>query len=165
VQRFQLFLGYPTYALTVILFSFLAAAGAGAWWSGRLASDPGRVLPRLAAALSLLVVLYLLATPAVFRALLAAPLALRIAVTFGLCAPLGAVLGMFFPYGIRLTSALSRDFSAWAWAVNGCLSVVGSVATIMIATTWGFSVVLLLVLAIYWLGVLAFVRAWRVASA
>ena len=119
------------------------------------------MLPRLAAALSVLVLLYLLATPALFRALLAAPLPLRVAVTFALCAPLGALLGSFFPYGIRLTSGRSRDFSAWAWAVNGCLTVVGSVAAIMIATTWGFTVVLLCLLAVYWLGAAAFVHAWR----
>ncbi len=161
VQRFLLFLGHPTYSLTVILFSFLVSAGAGAWWSGRLSAEPQRVLPRLVAALSILVVLYLLATPALFRALLAAPLPLRVAVTFGLCAPLGALLGTFFPYGIRLSSSRSRDFSAWAWAVNGCLTVVGSVAAIMIATSWGFTVVLCCVLAVYWLGAAAFIRAWR----
>jgi hypothetical protein len=140
------------------------SAGAGAAWSGRLPSDPRRVLPRLTAALTLAILAYLLVTPAIFRALLAAPLALRVLVTFALCAPLGALLGTFFPYGLRLTSTLSRDFSAWAWAVNGCLTVVGSVATIMIATTWGFTTVLLLVLAIYWLGTLAFVRAYERAT-
>jgi hypothetical protein len=160
VQRFLLFLGYPTYSLTVILFSFLVSAGAGAWWSGRLPDDPGRVLPRLVGALTLLVLAYLLVTPWIFRALLPAPLVVRAGITFLLCAPLGGVLGTFFPYGLRLTSRLSRDFTAWAWAVNGCLTVMGSVATIMIATTWGFTTVLLLVLAIYWLGALAFVRAW-----
>jgi hypothetical protein len=165
VQRFLLFLGYPTYSLSVILFSFLVSAGAGAAWSGRLSPDPGRVLPRLTAALTLIIGVYLLVTPALFRALLATPLALRVLVTFALCAPLGAVLGTFFPYGIRLTSALSRDFSAWAWALNGCLTVVGSVATIMIATTWGFTTVLLLTLGIYWLATFAFIRAYRGATA
>ena len=165
VQRFLLFLGYPTYSLTVILFSFLTAAGAGAAWSGRLPDDPRRVLPALVALLTALVIGYAVVTPPLFRALLAAPFPVRVAVTFALCAPLGAVLGTFFPYGLRLVSAFSRDFSAWAWAVNGCLSVVGSVAAIMIATTFGFQVVLALVLAIYWLGALAFVRAWGEARA
>jgi hypothetical protein len=161
VQRFLLFLGHPTYSLSVILFSFLVSAGGGAAWSGRLPPEPSRVLPRLVAALTITLLAWLWVTPRIFEALLAAPLPLRVAVTFALCAPLGAILGSFFPYGLRLTSTLSRDFSAWAWAVNGCLTVVGSVATIMIATTWGFTTVLLLVLVIYWLGALAFVRGWE----
>jgi spermidine synthase len=161
VQRFLLFLGYPTYSLTVILFAFLSAAGVGSWWSQRLSDDAGRVLPRLAVVLSALIVVYWVALPPLFEALLGTPIAVRAAVTVALCAPLGAVLGVFFPYGIRLTSTLSRDFTAWAWAVNGCLTVVGSVATIMLATAWGFTLVLALLLAIYWAGVAAFIRSWR----
>jgi hypothetical protein len=160
VQRFLLFLGYPTYALTVILFSFLVAAGIGARLSGVLPDDPRRVLPALVLALTVLVLFYLLATPPLLRSLHAASIEVRAAVTVALCAPLGGLLGVFFPYGIRLTSVLNRDFTSWAWAVNGCLSVVGSVASVMLATTWGFRVVILLFLAIYWLGALSFLRGY-----
>jgi hypothetical protein len=159
VQRFILFLGYPTYSLTVTLFSFLTAAGIGAHLSGRLPEAASRVLPRLAGALTALLLTYLLVLPLVFRAFLAAPLAARVAVTFALCLPLGAVLGMFFPYGIRLIAGFDPDFVAWAWAVNGCLSVVGSVATIIVAMSWGFDTVILLALGIYWIGAVSFVRA------
>ena len=78
-----------------------------------------------------------------------------------LCAPLGGVLGTFFPYGIRLTSALNRDFVAWAWAVNGCLTVVGSVTSIIIAISYGFTVVVGLFLLIYVVGAASFVRTYR----
>jgi len=67
---------------------------------------------------------------------------------------------MFFPYGIRLTSAFNRDFVAWAWAVNGCLTVVGSVLSIMLAMTFGFTVVMFVCVGIYWLGIVSFVRAY-----
>lgn len=160
VQKFILFLGYPTYSLTVMLFSFLTFAGVGAYLSGRLPDDPRRTLPALVGVLTTLVLFYVLALPFVFDALLSAPLTLRIFVTVLLCAPLGGVLGMFFPYGIRLTSAINRDFVAWAWAVNGCLSVVGSVTSIIIAMTYGFTTVILLFLVIYWLGAVSFVRTY-----
>jgi len=160
VQRFILFLGYPTYSLTVMLFSFLTAAAVGAYLSGRLPANPTRTLPPLVAALTVLVLLYILVLPYLFEALLASSLIVRIAVSIALCAPLGGVLGMFFPYGIRLTSSLNRDFVAWAWAVNGCLTVVGSVLSIMLAMTYGFTVVLILFVAIYWLGAASFVRAF-----
>ncbi|MBI4514769.1 MAG: hypothetical protein HY699_03010 [Deltaproteobacteria bacterium] len=160
VQKFILFLGYPTYSLTVMLFSFLTAAGIGAHLSGRLPGNPARTLPALAGVLTALVAFYLLALPPIFEASLAAGLAVKVVLTFVLCAPLGGLLGMFFPYGIRLTSALNRDFVAWAWAINGCLTVVGSVSSIIIAMTYGFSSVIVLFLAIYWLGVLSFVRTY-----
>lgn len=160
VQKFILFLGYPTYSLTVMLFSFLTAAGVGAYFSARLPGKPKRVLPTLVGILTLLVVYYILALQPIFEALLAAPLELRIAVAIALCVPLGGLLGMFFPYGIRLTSAINRDFVAWAWAVNGCLTVVGSVLSIILAMTYGFTVVIVAFVAIYWLGASSFVRAY-----
>jgi predicted membrane-bound spermidine synthase len=165
VQRFILFLGYPTYSLTVTLFSLLTSAGAGAWLSGRLPDDPRRALPALTLALTALVGLYALALPALFAALLAAPLALRIAVSVAAIAPLGLLLGMYFPYGIRLTSAWNRDFVAWAWAVNGCLTVVGSVASIILAMTFGFRTVIVLFVVIYWLGAASFTATWRRVAA
>jgi ABC-type dipeptide/oligopeptide/nickel transport system permease subunit len=67
---------------------------------------------------------------------------------------------MFFPYGIRLTAALNRDFVAWAWAVNGCLSVVGSVLAIILAMGYGFTVVTIVLVVVYWLGVASFVRTY-----
>jgi hypothetical protein len=161
VQIFIRFLGYPTYSLTVMLFAFLTAAGLGALASGRLPDDPRRVLPPLVGVLTALVVLYAVVLPSIFDRWLAAPLAVRVALTALLCAPLGAVLGTFFPYGIRLISARDRDFVAWAWAVNGCLTVVGSVTSIILAMTFGFSTVLALALAIYWLGAASFVATHR----
>jgi hypothetical protein len=165
VQRFILFLGYPTYSLTVMLFSFLTAAGIGARLSGGLPDRPASVLPTLVGALTAMVLFYVFVLPTIFERLAGASVAVRVATTVALCTPLGGLLGMFFPYGIRLTSAIDRKFVAWAWAVNGCLTVVGSVLSIMIAITYGFTVVISLCLAIYWLGALSFVRTYgRVAA-
>jgi hypothetical protein len=164
VQRFVLFLGYPTYSLSILLFAFLSSAGVGAWLSGRLPPTPRLVLPVLTALLIGVVLAVVFVSPPLFEALLGAPMALRAAVTFALSAPLGLVLGAFFPYGIRLTSSLDPDFTPWAWAVNGCLTVVGSVVCIMAATTWGFDAVLAACLVIYVLGALAFVASWSRAG-
>lgn len=165
VQKFILFLGYPTYSLTLMLFSFLTAAGIGAHFSGRLPDDPKRVLPSLVGVLSLLVLFYLAALSSIFDAFLGSSLAVRAVVAVALTAPLGVVLGTFFPYGIRLTSALNRDFVAWAWAVNGCMTVVGSVLSIILAMTFGFTSVIVLFLAIYWGGAASFARAYARSTA
>jgi hypothetical protein len=98
----------------------------------------------------------------------------RIVVAFALLAPLGLCLGMFMPLGLaevnRLSSptdgppedssGLAKTYTAWAWAVNGFSSVVGSVGTTMLAMTFGFSTVQVMALATYGLAALAF---WRLA--
>ncbi len=46
IQRFVLFLGYPTYALTVVVFLMLLSSGVGSLVSRRWFSEPTRVADR-----------------------------------------------------------------------------------------------------------------------
>ena len=39
IQKFVLFLGHPTYALTVVIFSMLVSSGLGSYFSRRLLGD------------------------------------------------------------------------------------------------------------------------------
>jgi hypothetical protein len=56
--------------------------------------------------------------------------------------PLGILLGIPFPHGLRWVNQNSPTLVPWVWAVNGCASVVGAVLAAMVALTWGFSTVL-----------------------
>jgi len=48
IQKFVLFLGHPTYALTVVIFSMLVSSGVGSGLSRRvLADDEGRLIKAL----------------------------------------------------------------------------------------------------------------------
>lgn len=53
----------------------------------------------------------------------------------GLCisglAPLGLLMGMPFPTGLRLCSIQWPSMTPWAWAVNGTTRVLGSVLGVM----------------------------------
>jgi spermidine synthase len=152
IQRFVLYLGYPTYALSVVLFSLLSFTGLGSYFSGRI-DIPERTLPRLWIALAVLSVAYLVGLPPFFGVTLGAGLAVRIAISIALLAPLGIVLGMFFPLGIRMVTEVSRQFVPWAWAINGCATVVGTILAVIAGITWDFRGVTLLALAIYGAGV------------
>jgi hypothetical protein len=152
IQRFVLYLGYPTYALSVVLFSLLSFTGIGSFLSARIAS-PERGLPRLWGALAVLAVGYLVGLPVLFGATLGAALAVRIAISIALLAPLGIVLGMFFPLGIRMVLEVSRQFVPWAWGINGCATVVGTILAVIAGITWDFRGVTLLALAIYGVGI------------
>lgn len=58
-------------------------------------------------------------------------------------APMAILMGMPFPFGLIGLEAGKHALKAWAWAVNGCASVIASVLAAILALTWGFQLVLL----------------------
>ena len=64
-------------------------------------------------------------------------------------APLAFVMGMLFPIGIRLISRHGDDLVPWAWATNGCFSVLGIFGTRIVALLVGFSRAFLIGLLVY----------------
>jgi spermidine synthase len=138
IQRFVLFLGHPTYALTVVVFLMLLASGAG---SLALRSWLPRVqqtwLP--SALIAGILFAYVLVLPAVLNALVGLPLPTKFLVSAGLLVPLGFAMGMPFPNGLR---ALAGQAVEWAWAMNAGSSVLGSVLAMVIAIQFGLNVAL-----------------------
>ncbi|UCE86515.1 MAG: class I SAM-dependent methyltransferase [Deltaproteobacteria bacterium] len=168
IQMLTLFLGFPTYSLSVTLFSLLVFSGIGSLLSGRYAGRRNRALAALVALLLGLVLVYLVGLPVLVDRWISAPLGLRIAVTVALMAPLGLCLGAFLPLGLTSVASLSshpREYVAWAWAVNGFFSVISSVLAALLAMSFGFQVVLIAAAAIYLLGVAAFARVPQPALA
>ncbi len=165
IQRFVLFLGYPTYSLTVVMLSLLVSTGVGSLLTERIQERFAEALPLRLGILLALVAAYLLGTPLVFDALLGSPLALRVAVSIALLVPLGLVLGSFFPLGIRLAERVNPRLVPWAWAVNGCATVIGTLLAVMAGMTWSFTAVALAAMGIYALGVLGLYRTERRAPA
>jgi len=153
IQRFVVYLGYPTYSLSVVLFSLLVFMGIGSHLSQRWVGRESRVLPAAVGIVALLAIAYMLGLSALQQATLASPLAVRIAITLAVLAPLGLTLGVFFPLGVGCAAALHRDLVPWAWAVNGCASVTATVLTIVLAMEIGFRGVWLISLLVYAAGV------------
>jgi len=144
IQRFVLFLGHPTYALTVVIFLLLLSSGAGSLFS--------RVwLPRaemgwlpLVLILSTLLA-YLFFLPSRLTALVGFGFGYRLLVSGILLAPLGFIMGMPFPTGLRaIAAAASAHDNAieWAWALNAAASVMGSVLAMVIAIQFGLTITL-----------------------
>ena len=77
------------------------------------------------------------------QAAIAWPLPLRIALAVALMTPAGMLMGIPLPAGVRLLSATQPQLVAWAWGMNGALSVLGAILAVFIAMNWGFSVTLL----------------------
>jgi hypothetical protein len=64
-------------------------------------------------------------------------------------APVAFLMGVPFPLGIRAIAATGGKHVPWAWAANGCASVVGSVCAVLGAMVWNFSTMLVIAGAIY----------------
>jgi spermidine synthase len=168
IQRFVLFLGHPTYALTVVIFLLMLSSGAGSLFSRRW-------LPRTELAWMPLVLVMIALTANVFflphglAAWVGLGFGYRLAVCGTLLIPLGFVMGMPFPTGLRAltmgsrfggpTGGISADASQedatgkdkdqdndnaveWAWAMNAAASVLGSVLAMVIAIQFGLTVTL-----------------------
>lgn len=162
LQRFVLLLGHPVYSLTVTLFSLLLGTSIGAVWSRRF-SD--RALRRAGAGAIGVVALLALAVIAIVTPLItwAIPLdrSVRMLAAAGLLVPMGVALGIPMPTGIRLLRARASYLVAWAWGMNGALSVLGATLAIFIAMNWGFRVTLLAASVSYLIGLGAFLVATK----
>ena len=161
IQKLTLFLGYPSYSLTVTLFAILIFSGIGSLVSTRFAEERNRALVALVVGLAALVVSYQVGLTHVVTVFGGSHLGLRILITIMVLAPLGLCLGSFMPIGISAISTLSqykKEYVAWGWAVNGFFSVISSVLATILAMTFGFTIVLYIALGIYIIGAVSLSR-------
>ena len=161
IQRFTLFLGYPTYSLTVTLFALLIFTGLGSLWSDRYRGRRNLALLALLAAVLALVLLYRFALGPVVDRCIGFALVTRVGLAILFMAPLGLCLGAFMPLGLATIAAVTehkREFIAWGWAVNGFFSVISSILTTILSMTIGFKMVLLAAGVVYAVGVLFLMR-------
>jgi hypothetical protein len=148
IQRFVLFLGFPTYALSVVLASLLVSSGLGSLISARF-EDPKRGLALALGAAVALILLFAAFLSPLLRSLIDLPFALRASIAFVLLAPVGMCLGMAMPLGLRRFQALHPTGIAYAWGVNGVASVLASVLGIAVAVNFGFPAASLAALVCY----------------
>ncbi len=149
MQKLVIFLGHPTYALTVVLASLLGAAGTGSLLAGRIREVTQRHVRLLAVAIVGVVLLDLAAVNWLLPSLLSLPLWGRIFAVVLLLIPTGLVLGVPFPTGMRVVERQCPHLLPWGWAVNAFCSVFASIFCIVISMAVGFSNVLLITAAVY----------------
>jgi len=169
IQRFVLFLGHPTYALTVVVFLMLLSSGAGSFASRKRFASPRRIWIALAAIVVALLV-YASVLPVLLNALVGAAFFLKLLVSGAVLVPLGFAMGMPFPTGLRAlcspgSSAAESNAVEWAWAMNAAASVLGSVLAIVIAMEFGLTATLICGAAAYAVAALLRPRAPRVTTA
>jgi len=138
LQRMSVFLGHPTYALSVVLFSLILWTGVGSMASERVRlAVAGKLV-----AWSVASACYLFALPFWLPPLLAGLDGAGLFVRAGLCvlvlAPAGFLMGFGFPTGMRLVSAINTGPTPWFWGINGAAGVLA--ASVAVVTSIAFSI-------------------------
>jgi hypothetical protein len=148
MQRLIVFLGHPTYALSVVLFSLLVFSGVGSASTKSISNSKGYV-GRLALLL-LFLGLFGGMTPLVTRYFQSSITPVRMLIALALLAPIGFFMGMAFPIGMRLAHQASSALTPWLWGINGAASVCASVFAIVLSISFGIH-------SAYWTGVGSYV--------
>ncbi len=161
MQRFSVYLGHPSHAVVVILFSMILAAGLGSLASERAPVETNKRFPLLQPlAIAALLVLWTLAVQPLIEHTIHFGLAARSAIVIVAVTPPSFLMGMCFPMGMRLVSRLSEDALPWMWATNGAASVLGGVLAMSVSIWTGIDTGLLIGAGCYALLSLAATRLW-----
>jgi SAM-dependent methyltransferase len=161
LQRLLLFLGQPIYTFSVVLASLLIFTGGGSYLANRIGNPSNRTLSYSLLAVVGVVLLTQMIMPPVLSATLSLEMPLRIGVAVALVGPLGLVLGVPFPTGLRVVSEQVPQLVPWAWAVNGFFTVIGSVGAMILGMTMGFTAVFIIAAMCYATALVAIRRTAR----
>ncbi len=165
IQKFILFLSHPLYSVAVVLSGFLVFAGIGSAWSESLAArldENGRSpIPVAVGGIAFLALLYVILLPWLFQHCIGYSDLVRIVISLALIAPLGVIMGMPFPLGLKIVAATAPNFIPWAWGINGFASVLSAVLATLMAIEFGFTFVIMLALIFYATAALIFESSTR----
>jgi hypothetical protein len=149
IQRLQLFLGHPIYAVSATLSGFLVFAGLGSAFSRRWIERPCRGAALAVCGIALASLAAVAALDHLLPLVAATGIAVRFAAALMTIAPLAFAMGVPFPLGFTIVQRLSPSLAPWAWGVNGCASVLSPLLASLLAIHAGFSAVLALAIALY----------------
>ena len=153
IHELVLFVGHPTYAITAVVLGMLMSSGLGSVLAGRLSGDAAGLTRKLRGILVLIILLGIVQAaviaPLLYSAALTLPLGARLLITLLAMAPLGLVMGMPFSLGLRILPASSGGAIPWFWAINGWMSVVASLMSVLISRLYGYSTALTVALLAY----------------
>jgi hypothetical protein len=149
IQIFMKLIGYPVYTYVLVLFTLLLGAGIGSNASQSLGISVSTRWWWPFCGILCVGVAFSFAYPVVFNYFLASPDVIRMVVAAALMFPLGFFLGMPFPLGILIAEQHPTGAVAWAWGLNGLFTVIGSLASVLLALAIGFQATILVAMAIY----------------
>ena len=162
MQKFILFLHHPIYSISIVLAAFLINAGIGSAWSRHLLKKHScqQVIRWAISGIIVLSLLYIVVLNPLFSLLIALPIVVKICLSLILIAPLAICMGMPFPVALSTladnTQGQGQAYIPWVWGVNGCASVISAVLASIVAIHFGFTIVILIAISLYYFCLLLF---------
>lgn len=150
-QKLILYLGSPTISLSILLCSILIGMGLGSmsgnWFKIK---DLQNRLLFFSIAVIVVGIVAIISYPLILESLLGKDIVIRAVITFLLILPLGFVLGVPFPTAIQILENQKLDtYIPWMYGVNGAMTILGSVLTVVISMIYGFTIAFIAGLSFY----------------
>jgi spermidine synthase len=160
IQKFQLFLHHPIHAIAASLTAFLCFSGLGSYLSERFARGKAyrQIAVKAIIALCVISLGYLLLLPLLFDTFSHLSMAVKIAISILLIAPLAVCMGMPFPLAVASMKQSQSKLIPWAWGINGYASVISAGLATVIAIQFGFRVLLICAILLYLAALVVFPR-------
>ena len=159
IQRFTLFIGYPTQAITTTIFSMLIFSALGSLLAPRLIRSAGAL--RLAViAVVVAIVVYIVVLPVLLPPFLRFSDVARTALSVLFIAPLALLMGMPFPTGLQQLGQQSQESVPWAWGLNGVFSVIGSTLVVLVSQLSSFTVAMAVGALLYGVAAVVAAQLW-----
>ena len=141
IQQFILYLGHPTLAFTYVLAALLIGGGLGGYLSDhKLFNKMKKAFYLPPVFVAIINIAVLLSLDAIFQSTSNLGLTGRILIASIIVMLQGFFMGMPFPRGLKLIGENGRgNIIPVMWGVNGVMSVVGSVLSIILSMSFGFT--------------------------
>ncbi|MFH1103297.1 MAG: hypothetical protein V1714_05975 [Pseudomonadota bacterium] len=138
INAFTLLFADPVISFTVVVTSILIFSGIGGIWSQHASIAKIRIA--LGALVGILIALFLMMDDLIHY-MIGFQSFYRFFFAVCLLFPAGIIAGLPFPSGMRLLLETPRH-RAYAWAANGCASVIAAIVSIQLAISFGITTIL-----------------------
>jgi hypothetical protein len=154
IKYFVMYLGHPIYSVATVISVMLIFAGLGSFYSSKIKATPGSLM-RITAIIVIFIMLYAMLLAPFLRNSIHLQMEIRVFMSVLIIALPSFFMGMPFPIGLRVVAEINKNNVAWAWGINGCISVIAAATASLMAVEYGFIAVLLVSSAAYSMALIA----------
>ena len=141
IQQFIIFFGNPVNAAAFVIAVMLLASGAGSYLSSGMKLNR-RVIQHILLLIAALMLIYSFFLSTTLQNVTAINTAWKIVLSLIIIAIPALLMGMPFPLCLRWLSRNEENNIPWAWAINGCMSVISAALATILAVEFGFTIMI-----------------------
>ncbi|MCX7816666.1 MAG: hypothetical protein N2317_04035 [Syntrophales bacterium] len=156
INLYNLYFGFPIKTAAYVIAFVLLASGLGSYFTTKINSFKEKIEEIHLVLIPPLMILYAILLYPAIKHTMGYPFIVKKILFIIFTFPPAFLMGMPFPLGVRSITHKNSHLFAWAWGVNGCFSVLGSVVSMIISVEWGFSSLLFFASFAYTISFLTF---------